>query len=420
MQHSPVITHRVAFHTPARAPIGVLDVGQLHIDGHSDPEWMHPKNLDEIMELAKHFDLRQIWLTREFVKSMGLPERISRDTPDHAFFTHWNLGSSLTSSKPRHFVVLWEHGNGHTVDVCIPQWETAGPWNDYSIAVELLGNLMEFYEATGTLWKHSGGGTSDAWLLAHHRNKLKQTLYPSIAHDGYMEPDLRFADLIPSNGQYVYSFDGNGAYLGAASSLALPVGQFRHDNQYTPSAPGYFRFGDRWVTTPTKRLHFSNELPDEAYWWPESHQYLTPWYKMIRDARLKLIKYDAANSPQLTAVKEIYKKGIGRFNWNGRNDRTECLFQPYWRHAIQAEARCRIERRIERLAYRPFACDVDNLYFTSPFANPIDAAEAIGLPLGINLGEYKHHGSMFTNEAIEICKEKKVTDRLKRLRERAA
>ena len=417
MQHSPAITDRVAFHTPARATIGVLDVGQLHID-HSDPVWMHPKNLNEIMELAKHFNLRQIWLTREFIKAMGLPERISRDTPDHAFFSHGNLGSSLTSSKPRHFVVLWEHGNGHTVDVCIPQWETAGPWDNYSIAVELLGNLLEFYEATGTLWKHSGGGTSDAWLMSHHRSKLRQTLYPSIAEDGFMEPDLRFAELLgDTQGPYVHSFDGNGAYLGAASSLALPVGQWRHDNSWLPKSPGYFRFGKRWVTTPTRHLHFSNELPDEAYWWPESHQYLTPWYKMIRDARVTLIKANGPDSPALTAVKEIYKKGIGRFNWDRRNDRTMCLFQPYWRHAIQAEARCRIERRLFKLSHKPFACDVDNLYFATDEEDPIAFASSIGLPLGINLGEYKFKGSMTTLDAIACCGAPKVTDRLKFLRE---
>lgn len=372
--------------------IGVLSADHLLLDGRQvDHVWRgysHEAAL-QLAYTARQFGLQQVWLTAECRGEQRAWNEVALDN--------------------------------YRVHVVAPDHDKSSPFRDLA-PHQLLGEVLEFMDATGTLWRMSGAVTSDAWLRDHYGSKLRQTEYPEIARDGNLEPDLRWKRDVSARekrARFCYAFDANAMYLGAASSLALPVGKMVHSIPPLANAEGpayWHAYPDEyWAATPTFSMTF--EYADDGYWWPEHHRFLEPWYKMLRDARAKLLPY--GDSPALQAVKQVYRMGIGRLGSERRSMPNDPLYQPYWRHAVQAQARCNLLRRVDRLAQGPVAIDVDCLYFLTSSPDPAKFAAKIGLPLGERIGEYKLAGTVAGRVARDLLGSDRIGEVLGGLREAA-
>lgn len=367
-------------------------------------------NLGELHALAKRQRVSQIWLTPSALKHYGLPLRLEPGEGLHHPFIdapglHTPRGQVLGS-----WLSVW--GGEHMLEVSVPSWDRGSPFWGIDFAPLLLGELLEFSEATGILWKRSGAITSDAWLREHfaRNHLLKPTDYPDLAQT-IVEDDLRemgtAAGSRERKASTLLAFDANAMYLSAMSSLALPVGGFiQHHALGSVSevgVPGYWRSGERWMTSPTVNFRAPVDI-DEGYGWTESHRYLEPLYRALRDGRTMLLK--RPDSAALEALKQVYRQGIGRLGSTARTAGTEDpLYQPYWRHAVIAEARTRLQRRIASLGQAPIAIDVDCLYFLTSgkgASSPEMFASRIALPLDDHAGHFKFAGAMPGALAREI------------------
>jgi hypothetical protein len=306
----------------------------------------------------------------------------------------------------------------------VPQWDHHSPWRPLIYAPALLAEVCDFVAATGMLWRGTGAVTSDAWLRTYYGKRLEPVDWPPPAEDD-LEPDIRTtreADEREGHARNLLAFDVNGMYLSAASSLALPAGQYIEECHASlePARPGYWRTvwpeGPRWITTPTARSFlWPLTARLEAYTWPESHRYLEPWYRTLRDGRAYLLATGAGVA--LDALKAVYREGVGRFGSVNRSRERDPLYLPYWRHAVQAEARTRLERHVATLSQAPVAVDVDCLYFLTSARNPARFAKALGLTLGDGLGRFRFVGSAKARDAREALRLPLVRDRLACLRE---
>lgn len=389
------------------ARIGVLDGAGLFLNPELAPvEYDPPKDLAELFTLASHWGLRQIWLTPSALEALGLPAERPKESAGHRFLEHGRLAIPAGQRELGPWLSVWGP-IGWTgtsfLEVSIPAWDKGSPFQGLDFAPALLGELLEFTEATGMLWKRSGAITSDAWLRANVQ--VGTTEYPEIAQDGNIEPDLhwtRAPEGKEGRAQRLYAFDANAMYLGAMSSLALPVGEYLHTvGEPVAPGPGYFHMAPRaWCTRPTLDYRWLNirELYPEAYTWPESHRFLEPLYRQLRDGRALLLH--RPESAALEALKQVYRQGVGRFA-STRRTMPDVLYQPYWRHAVMAEARCRLLRRIDSLLEKPVAVDVDCLYFLSSYKGAEKFATYIGLPIDDQIGHFKLAGTMPGKKARE-------------------
>lgn len=353
-------------------------------------------DLLDAWNLAHDLGVRQLWMTAGAVASSGLPATIGRETV-HPFLEAGSLNIPRGQRHLAGWLSAWSPD--HYVEVSVPSWDRGSPFHGLDFAPVLAGEVLEFMEATGMMWRRSGAITSDAWLRDHHRSTglLVPTDYPEIASVTDLEPDLQWhrEPVGPElKALRCFAYDLNAMYLGAASSLRLPAGAFTHwkgrEGQIVftgdINAPGYWWESEDggWATTPTNTYRFGQ--PWECFYWPQSHRYLEPWYRALRDARTKLLDFP---SPALEAVKQVYREGIGRFGSTRRSNEADPLYQPYWRHALQAEARTRLQRRMSTFTQAPVAVDVDCCYFLTSAKSPENFARKVGIPIGTGIGQFK-------------------------------
>lgn len=418
-------------------PIAVIDRAGWHQrDGRCWP-FDRLRSAELLGELAAAMRVRQIWM-----HATVLPRAGWYTFPDPG--PGWNR-----TPEPVDWANYWPDGGGAGFEVCVPSWGD-GPFAELD-AGELAGELAAYWAATGALWQRSGAITSDRILRAEltgaGRLRVRRTVQPPPAlrdergrPPAGEEPPLRWTRargiedplfqpyLLASErrARWCHAFDLNGAFLAAASSLPLPVGDVDHQDQapvlFDRRRPGYWlvdlpawadpclpapyggdrRGGRTWLTTPTVELladRWSME-PLEAFTWPEAHQYLRRWYERLRDARAAL---SADPGAALVAVKETYTAGIGRLGSPTRARGIEDpLFQPYWRHAVNAEARARLWARLARTGRRPVAVDVDCVWWLSSHEDPGRLAVELGLKLGAGLGRWKHAGTIAGGAAREL------------------
>lgn len=305
---------------------------------------------------------------------------------------------------------------------------------------DLFGELWRWELAMGVLFVESPAITSD-WLLreVHRRGRrVAETYAPPIAErqDGRAaeaaEGDLLWAlprerAALETRGWWCHHFDANAAYL-AAANIRLPQGRPLHDRAQAADAlaaglPGYFLVdpselavpdwpvpvetnrrhrGRRsiWVTTPTLQLaaqHGATPTIGDAWVWHDHANALRPWYERLRDARTAL----ADTGPAAAAVKACYRAGIGRLGSTRRGDPASPLYQPVWRHLVIAEARGRVWRRIRATGQVPLAVEVDGAWWITPHEDPAEAADWLNLPIGRDLGQWKHLGSGPASAAAE-------------------
>lgn len=389
-----------------------------------------PRSLLECHELAAEHGIRQLWWTPGAIAVAGLPAELEHHPAAHSFLECGRLIRPPAQTVLGSWLSVWgadDKSASHYLEVAVPSWDRGSPFAGESFGPCLLGEVLTFVEATGMLWRRSGAITSDSWLRTHWGPALRATEYPEVASAANLEPDAvahRRAEGTELRARYCHAFDANAMYLGAMSSLALPVGPCDHWHSRRagipdPHAPAYWHNGDRWLTTPTlahKREDGFVEL-DEAYSWSESHRYLEPLYRVLRDARTALL--GDGPSPALEAVKQVYRQGVGRFGSTRRTIEADRLYQPYWRHAVQAEARERLYRRVAKLAQTPVAIEVDCLYFLTSSPSPGRFAARIGLPLGTGVGAFKWAGSLPGKRARTLLEAERSRETLRGLREEA-
>ena len=381
--------------------------GRLWVTGHPVSGTTKARDL---VELALRRNRRQVWLHRDALRRLGLPESIPPPARE-LVGSEWLEGSGVHHLGPW---MRFRVGR-HTVNVAVPSWETRRQvgerplWDRAPTTEELFAELSAFEAAVGHGWVHSGAVTSDAMLRDHWHGRITRAVLPEPKGEDLARPGLEqvdswamAADNIGADhpARWCYAFDLGGMFLGAASGLALPVGPPVHTGASAPQPilPGYWLVGERWVTTPA--LGDGDGLWD-AWVYPEHHQFLQPWYKALRDARAQL----CPGSVALAAVKAVYTQGIGRLGSGRRADLADPLFQPYWRHAVVAEARERLRRRLAGLdqsAGVVVAVDTDALFVLSTAQDARVLALRLGLPLGAGLGQYHVLGRCPARQAREL------------------
>jgi hypothetical protein len=283
-------------------------------------------------------------------------------------------------------------------------WLTELTPEDYSRCMSLLEEVL------GIPYRYSPEATAAA-LLRHLHNRpggkrLEVAEMPPPALEPNTETDLHWIRELTAEERrapFIVAYDVNAAYLAACSSLPLGVGKPEHMGPHVWTGDihlwsGYFRLSERWVTTPVLSyiLKSANLVRSEESWiWPENSRPLEPWYKVLRDARQRLIDWDWDREPwynpprdaALQTIKMMYCGFFGRCA-STKWDRTgDVLFRPDWRHMVIATRRTRLQRVMAQCDPAPFAAYSDCLYFAVPASPPVQ-----GLRLGTNPGSFKLHG----------------------------
>jgi hypothetical protein len=319
--------------------------------------------------------------------------------------------------RGRGAVWVWAHQDRTAIEVALVDPDPRrSVWSGLPPA-ELLEQLADFEQALGSRWSCSGAITSDRWLRNHYkaagglRLAASDVVEAPVARNG--PAVMRHWSRPPSPAEragWCHAYDVNGMFLVAASSLALPIGRADHLDaaavwdastvQHMLAHPGWWRLADAdtWIPTPAlaelaAQRGVEHGQVAEAWVWPEHHRWLEPWYRAIRSARTTL----PPGSIAARALKQVYTGGIGRLGSANRANPADPLYQPYWSHAVMAEANARLERKLHRIRdnhqHTPVALDVDCSWWITPEPDPATFAEQIGLQVDEQPGHFKHAGT---------------------------
>jgi hypothetical protein len=289
-------------------------------------------------------------------------------------------------------------------------WLTELSPDDYRRCLSLLEEVL------GIPYRYSPESTAAALLRSLHNRpggkRLQVAAMPPPALEPTTERDLHWIrPLLASerSAPYIVAYDTNAAYLAACSALRLGVGAPLHRvaNEAVWEARyekvGYFLCDGVWMTTPA--LWWQGEHParrpmavTHSWTWDETSRPLEPWYKVLRDARARLMAMAyqplLMTSPYVVqaALQTIKMMYCGFFGWvaSTKWDRTgDPLFRPDCRHMVIATRRTRLLRVMAQCDPAPFAAYSDCLYFATQ-ASP----QVQGLRLGTNPGSFKIHGTV--------------------------
>lgn len=341
----------------------------------------------------------------------------------------WIVAGSASGDEGEPWWTATRPGVFGVRDVVQPAYEDRAPWREAHTASALRDALVAFRDALGCEWRRSPGSTGLRLLRTLHSGAHATRLElpaapPPPATDGSVTgagPRIwtRAAKLAERSG-YLHSYDVNGQYLAACSSLPLGVGAWQRINrpqlpglrEKTPLWPGYYfvRASETalggacpsiltddtgvWVTAPTLALLRESRAAHhvaECYVWPQSHRYLEPWYKALREARNRLCAQPLA----LDALKGLYRHGIAWLE-SAKWDRAEdTLYRPDWAQHVRALAWANLVRTLRRVATNygvyPLAVGSDCVYYVTASPDPLAApwlAED-GLRLSSKLGQFK-------------------------------
>jgi hypothetical protein len=230
--------------------------------------------------------------------------------------------------------------------------------------------------------------------------------------------------LTSEDGKYLCSFDANGAYLSAISTVEVAHGQLYHTpnvREFVPGVPGLWQidahpwpawdllmsplggsgpsardFRRVWVATPTMVL--LTQLMGEGRW-PDLRVYdswtgvarmrLREWAHHIRGDRDRAILDD--NAELLAAIKLGYSQALVVMSTQGAAH----IHRPDWAATIRAQSAATIWRRAWQCVEQGYrivgAGNIDELVFPLPVARRIiDGGSPLTIdPSGVTLGTFK-------------------------------
>lgn len=374
---------------------------------------------------------RQLWVDEGGLEWLGLPTAPPARHRRHEGVPHpfmgGELGTPALSVRPGG-LSAWTTvaSDADWAELVLPSWDRAGPF--YGLRGAALAQALAEYSHAleGAEYRVSPAVTSDGILRRQYRTRgrLAMPCATGLAGWGPRAFDGQVFDWAnpdpPAEHITAHRFDVNAMFLGGASSLPLPTGDpvdatgavgavsysfpglWAYDRPVpaevdaVPLLPAPLEPGTQ-VTTPTARLIFDvmGWRPAEGLYWPEHHRYLEAWYKVMREARA----YARAPGRQdrvRGAVKATYTAGIGRLGSALRSDARDPLYLPYWHHAVIAEARARLARRLLKvpLALRRDLVSVRTDTVTvRAEGTPLEVAEAFGLPISTQVGHFHYLGA---------------------------
>lgn len=433
---------------PPRQRIGVLDVHALvYEDETGQPHWLvtQPEAVPDALSLLTVMERRglsQLWVHPSYAAAKQLDLWPADSYYRLARMTEWKLIHAPNGA----WVLGYHEGVYGGRMIYFPHRENRAAWKDAADANELLRALHLFEDVCGGRpYRQSPGAMGTYLMRAVHQGTHATRLdvpgeMPLPARAGgteYAYTWLRALTPDELTRPYVHAYDRNGAFLAACASLPLGVGAAEHradadaarDAYHMGRAPGYYRVtakgpmslraglpnpltdfhratdeGAYWVSLPTLSLLF--ELwpvsIHEAYVWPQTAQYLQPWYKLAREGRKQLMvraaQSDHAAAIALAVLKRMYVMSFGWLAGSWQEDAAAeghagTLYRPDWRHAVIAQANANLYRRLVQWAKEqpdsvPFAINHDAVYVAS---DAMDAGQAApsSLKLGDGLGEWK-------------------------------
>lgn len=402
-----------------------------------------PSSLLEMLEVARKAGSDQVWVHPAASAALGLPlAPSSLQAGPHPFLDPalgtWKVWPTTPAAgwEPAGiapWLVCKPKGRGDREQVSVAFVDDAPdhplePFAALPDPAAILRAARLVYEHLGVPFRSSAGATARDLLTALRRTRPgwppTASTAPPVALPRTEDRFVWTRGLtdIERERRWIQVYDANALYLGTAIALDLGVGEPEHwsgpatffDRHWAgywlaelpgppspllpdPFAPGSFvEPGPRWATTPTLALAAELGTPAlvrEAYVWPRTYRHLRLWAEQLRDARAGLMANGSAEArAALAVVKLAYVKAFGRFESPEQGYGPE-LFRPDWTAQVIAQARVNLYRRLRRLAWPPFAVDVDALYFAAPTADPAEAARLLGLPLGFGLGQFKHIGT---------------------------
>ncbi|HLZ25055.1 MAG TPA: hypothetical protein VKQ30_23280 [Ktedonobacterales bacterium] len=451
--------------------IGVMDADTLRLsDGRCIA--LNPLALGDgrlytflLARRACQLGIAQLWIHPSW------PGVLDDEVPGHltAQYGAWVIGA-----KQPHWRVCFQVGTYTSAGTIIvsPALDARAPWARARTAEELLAALCAFRAATGLSYRRSPGLTGVDLIRDVHgydrtgarkrgvrgrplRLDVPGTLPDPVTNNAEL-PRIWMRDLTRDErrAKYLHSYDKNGAWLAACSSLALGFGQPEHtypgDGRYDalahprdaktgaqlPYPPGFWRahIATRtlpirpelpplistgaqaaetqvWITTPTLQLLYDLGIETcvtEAYIWPTHHRALEPWYKRLRDGRTQLMTQCTHNAPgaevALKTLKLSYAAATGYIASRGWDRAGDTLYRPDWRTLLIAQSNAVIYRQMLAAAdegAHAFALGTDALYFTSDEPDPVKACPA-ALRLGDGLGAWKVKDSLPLAEILPV------------------
>ena len=398
-------------------------------DAHALPYWLEAMAKRHIDALWLHPSCGWLWQDSD---------------ADAAEAAGWTVHGAAEGEQGAPWWTAAKAGQWGMRHLILTAYEDRAPWREAPDAATLRDALLAYRDALGLDYRRSPGATGTRLVRALHSDAhatkldLPSPLPPRLRHGAQDGPLLWRRPLTPAETKkrWFHSFDINGQYLAACSSIALgvgspiwrgqddarrlilaalddpkghrlPPGYWRVDARYTPPAgapsplEGVKPSG--WITTPTLRLLLdlnAQVAAREAWVWPESRRYLESWYARLREGRAGLMtRHDAAGRLALATLKTTYTTTVNGWMRSDKWDRSEdALYRPDWSDAIRAQARANEYRTIARVCETADACPffavgADALYLVSDEPDA-EAAAPAGVRLGPQLGHFKVKDSL--------------------------
>jgi hypothetical protein len=394
---------------------GVLDDQALTVvtdrrPGPSEPlEEGYPETFDRgCGELARRYGLEALWVHDSALPRFGLDAE-STDPPEGSRLGAWQV---------------YDRDEPEAVELAVPAWLTStGTWAEARTGRELAAALAAYENALGMRFRAAPAAAALALLgMLHKRQGARRLVAPTALPPREVcasERDLAWCRELTEteqSAQYVIGLDKHGAYPGVMKSLTLGMGDPTHypKGHWAPELPGRHRVvevnpaADRDPLLPdpltgvardgqwrcTETLRYATEQGArfrvaESYVWPDKSQPLATFSERVRTGRAALLgraASDPAADLALTAVKETYAAlgGALASRTTEERDTPGALWRPDWTGSIIAKARVNMLRNLDKLTVRPFAANVDEVFFAVDDPNP----DRIGLRLGDGFGQY--------------------------------
>jgi hypothetical protein len=391
---------------------GVLDYEALTVvtdrrPGPSEPlDDAYPRTLAGCVELARRHGLEALWVHDSALAWFGVPVDTD-ETP--AGMNGWAV-----------------HGRGDAdqVELAVPAWLTGSTtWAEAESGRELAGALAAYEAALGMRFRAAPAATALALLgMLHKRAGARPLIAPTALPSREVcasERDLSWCRPLTEaerSARFVIGLDKHGAYPGVMKSLSLGMGDPEHhpEGRFDSRLPGRHRVVEvapapdrsellpdpmigvardgQWRCTETLRYAAEQGVRftvAESYVWPDSAKPLAMFAERVRTGRADLTaraEDDPAAALALGVLKETYAALGGALASRTIGDRETpgALWRPDWTATVIAKARVNILRNLDKLGARPFAANVDEVFFAVDSEDPAD----IGLPLGGSFGQY--------------------------------